>query len=178
VCPKAHAAETAPPTVATSLAVAGSVTPTQSRAGVVAPYQNVAIQSTLTEPTDSVPVQEGDHVRAGQLLAQLDTSDLQANMNADLASASADAVNTSHLQFSGVLSITQGTNGVSSAQAALTQAKKSSPTTAPTSLAISSCMQTAISPSRCFKTNKRWSQMTSRPYATTKHRSTARSRRW
>ena len=34
----------------------------QSLAGVIAPYQNVAIASTLTEPTDVVNVQEGDVV--------------------------------------------------------------------------------------------------------------------
>lgn len=112
------------PTVTTSIAVAGSVTPTQTLPGVIAPYQNVAIQSTLVEPTDSVTVQEGDHVRAGQLLAQLDTSDLEANLQADLATASSDAANTSHLKFAGSLAITQGVNGVSQSQAALSQATK------------------------------------------------------
>jgi RND family efflux transporter MFP subunit len=114
----------APPTVTTSVAVAGSVTPTQTLPGIIAPYQNVAIQSTLAEPTDSVTVQEGDHVRAGQLLAQLDTSDLEANLEADLATASSDAANTSHLQFAGSLAITEGVNSVSQTQAALSQATK------------------------------------------------------
>jgi HlyD family secretion protein len=113
-----------PPTVTTSVAVAGSVTPVQTLPGIIAPYQNVAIQSTLSEPADSVAVQEGDHVRRGQLLAQLDTADLQATLQADLASASSDAANTSHLQYAGSLAITQGVNGVSQAQALITQAKK------------------------------------------------------
>lgn len=113
-----------PPTVTTSVAVAGSVTPAQTLPGIIAPYQNVAIQSTLSEPADSVTVQEGDPVRRGQLLAQLDTADLQSILQADLASASADASNTSHLQFAGSLAITQGVNGVSQSQAALAQANK------------------------------------------------------
>jgi multidrug efflux pump subunit AcrA (membrane-fusion protein) len=112
------------PTVTTSIAVAGSVTPAQTLPGIIAPYQNVAIQSTLSEPADSVRVQEGDHIRTGQLLAQLDTADLEANLRGDLASARSDAANTSHLQFAGSLAITQGVNSVSSSMAVLTQAKK------------------------------------------------------
>jgi HlyD family secretion protein len=113
-----------PPTVTTSVAVAGSVTPDQTLPGIIAPYQNVAIQSTLSELADSVVVQEGDHVRKGQLLAQLDTADLEATLQADLASAHSDHANTSHLQYAGTLAITQGVNGVSQAQAVLTQAQK------------------------------------------------------
>jgi HlyD family secretion protein len=114
----------APPTVSTSIAADGSVVPAETLPGIIAPYQNVAIQSTLTEPADSVVVQEGDHVRRGQLLAQLDTADLEANLQADLATAKSDAANTSHLQYAGSLAITQGVNGVSSSQAMLEQANK------------------------------------------------------
>jgi multidrug efflux pump subunit AcrA (membrane-fusion protein) len=113
-----------PPTVTTSIAVAGSVTPAQTLPGIIAPFQNVAIQSTLSEPTDSVFVQEGDRVHVGQVLAQLDTADLEANLHADLATASSDAANTAHLKFAGSLAITQGVNGVSQSQAALSQATK------------------------------------------------------
>jgi len=41
-----------PPYVATTLASAGTIAPSEQLAGVVAPYQNVAIQSSLTEPAD------------------------------------------------------------------------------------------------------------------------------
>lgn len=117
-------AATPRPAVKTSIAVAGSVTPTQTLPGIIAPYQNVAIQSTLTEPADSVSVQEGDHVRRGQVIAQLDTADLRANLQAFLATASSDAANTAHLHYAGSLAITQGVNGVSSVQSTLTQALK------------------------------------------------------
>lgn len=113
-----------PPAVTTSVAVPGSVTPAQTLPGIIAPYQNVSIQSTLSEPADSVLVQEGDHVHRGQLLAQLDTADLEANLQADMASAASYAANTSHLKFAGSLAITQGVNGVSQAQAMLQQAQK------------------------------------------------------
>jgi HlyD family secretion protein len=114
----------APPTVQTSVASPGSVTPTQTLPGIIAPFQNVAITSTLTEPADTVNVQEGDRVTKGEVIAQLDTDDLKATLQADLANAQSQAANTSHLHYSGTLAITQGVNGVSSAQATLTQARK------------------------------------------------------
>lgn len=113
-----------PPTVSTATAVVGSVTPAQTLPGIISPYQNVAIQSTLTEVADTVLVQEGDHVRRGQVLAQLDTADLEATLQADLANASSYAANAQHTQFAGSLAITQGVNGVSSARSALAQATK------------------------------------------------------
>src|SRR5581483_9488870 len=67
-------------TVTTSVAQFGSIQPSEQLAGIVAPYENVAIQTTLTEPTDTVNVQEGDHVTQGEVLAQLDTADLQATL--------------------------------------------------------------------------------------------------
>src|SRR5271165_5867703 len=75
------------PVVTTSVATTGSIYPSVQLAGIIAPYQNVAIQSSLTEPADTVAVQEGGRVSRGQLLAQLDTADLEANLAADLATA-------------------------------------------------------------------------------------------
>jgi multidrug efflux pump subunit AcrA (membrane-fusion protein) len=91
-------------------------------AGIVAPYENVAIQSTLVEPADSVNVQEGDVVHAGEVLAVLDTADLRAQLHADLATANSSAANTSHTVYQGSLSIAQGYDAVKSAKAALDQA--------------------------------------------------------
>lgn len=87
--------------------------------GIVAPFQNVAIQSSLSEPADSVNVQEGDRVTQGEVLAQLDTADLQAELQSDLATAQSDAANTAHTVYSGNESIIQGGQGVQSAQANL-----------------------------------------------------------
>ncbi len=63
----------APPFVQTTIASFGTIRPSESLAGIIAPYENVAVQSTLSEPADSVDVQEGDVVRKGQVLAQLDS---------------------------------------------------------------------------------------------------------
>jgi HlyD family secretion protein len=112
------------PYVATSIASFGSIEPARQLAGVVAPYQNVAIQSTLAEPADSVYVREGDRIRTGQLLAQLDTSDLQAQLQSDLATANSDHANTVHTVFQGGLSIAQGVDTLRSDQAAVAQAQK------------------------------------------------------
>ncbi|MGH7714592.1 MAG: biotin/lipoyl-binding protein, partial [Vulcanimicrobiaceae bacterium] len=103
------AKQTAPtPFVATTVATNGVINPNELLPGLIAPYQNVAIQSTLTEPADEVYVNEGDHVRKGQVIALLDTADLRAQLASDIATAHADAANTSHTVFQGKLSISQG----------------------------------------------------------------------
>ncbi len=111
------------PKVRTVVVHAGSVKPTQSLAGIIAPFQNVAVQSTLSEPADAVYVQEGDRVRAGQVLARLDVADLQAQLNADLATAAANHANTTHNVYQGSLTIAQGQDALHSAQAAVMQAQ-------------------------------------------------------
>jgi HlyD family secretion protein len=113
-----------PPYVQTVLATDGVVQPAQRLAGIVAPYQNVAIQSTLAEPADAVYVREGDTVRAGQLLAQLDTADLEAQMQSDLATANSNAANTTHTVYQGSLSISQGLDTVRTDEAAVRQAQQ------------------------------------------------------
>jgi HlyD family secretion protein len=120
-CAAKKAAASPPPYVGTSVAQIGSITPSSEMSGIIAPYQNVAIQSSLTEPADSVTVQEGDRITQGELLAQLDTADLEAALQSDLATAQSDAANTEHTVYSGNESITQGNQGVLSAQANLTR---------------------------------------------------------
>lgn len=102
----------------------GSIEPARQLAGVIAPYQNVAVQSTLAEPADAVYVREGDTVRAGQLLAQLDTSDLQAQLQADLATANSNHASTVHTQYQGSLTIAQGVDTLHTDEAAVAQAQQ------------------------------------------------------
>ena len=124
-CSGKPAQKTAPPPyVVTDLATQGTIRPVEMLPGIVAPYQNVAIQSTLSEPADSVNVQEGDTVRKGQLLAQLDTADLVAALNADLATAASARANTSHSTYQGSLSISQGVDQLHSADSAVRQAQE------------------------------------------------------
>lgn len=100
------------PYVATSVASYGTIAPTSQLAGIVAPYENVAIQTTLVEPADDVYVQEGDMVHRGEVLAQLDTADLEAQLASDVA-------NTSHTYYQGSLSISQGVNTLRQARTTL-----------------------------------------------------------
>jgi RND family efflux transporter MFP subunit len=112
------------PFVQTTVASFGEIQPGRRLAGIVAPYQNVAIQSTLSEPADAVYVREGDPVHAGQLLAQLDTADLQAQLQSDLATANSNHANTVHTVFSGSLTIAQGVDTVHTDEAAVSQAQQ------------------------------------------------------
>jgi multidrug efflux pump subunit AcrA (membrane-fusion protein) len=120
--PAAPAAQA--PYVQTSVVTYGSVDPARQLAGVVAPYQNVAIQSSLSEPADAVYVREGDQVRAGQPLATLDTADLQAQLQSDLATANSNHANTVHTVYQGSLSISQGVDALQADQAAVRQAQQ------------------------------------------------------
>jgi multidrug efflux pump subunit AcrA (membrane-fusion protein) len=81
------------------------------------------VQSTLSEPADSVSVQEGDLVRKGQVLAVLDTADLEAQLRADQATANSNSATTTHAVYQGSLSIAQGSDTLRAAQAAVNQAK-------------------------------------------------------
>ena len=62
------------------MAKTGTIHPTLQIAGVVTPYRQVGIAADLSEPIADVDVQEGDHVRAGQVLAHLVTDDLEAQL--------------------------------------------------------------------------------------------------
>lgn len=121
-----HKAQTAAqvPFVATTVAAQGTIAPAEALPGLIAPYENVAIQSTLSEPADDVYVLEGDRVRNGQVLAVLDTADLRAQLDSDIATARSAAANTTHTVYSGSLSISQGVDQLHSAQAALQQTQK------------------------------------------------------
>jgi multidrug efflux pump subunit AcrA (membrane-fusion protein) len=77
----------------------------------------------LSEPTDTVNVAEGDRVSKGEVLALLDTADLDAQLAADLASAKSAAANTTHTAQGGTLTITQGDETVQNSDAALRQAQ-------------------------------------------------------
>jgi multidrug efflux pump subunit AcrA (membrane-fusion protein) len=114
----------APPTVAVTVAREGTLHPAQTLPGIIAPYASVAIQSDLTEPADAVNVEEGDRVTKGQVLAVLDTADLVASLNADLATAQSDAANAEHTVYQGGLTISQSVESVNAAQSALRQAQE------------------------------------------------------
>ncbi len=102
----------------------GSVSPTTVLSGLVAPLQNVGITSSLSEPADTVNVQEGDHVSQGEVLAQLDTADLRAQLAADLATASGNQAKANQTYDQAGLTIAQNSNTVNQAQATVRQAQQ------------------------------------------------------
>ena len=122
-CAQRHQTPPSAPYVNTAVASFGTIRPSEELAGIIAPYENVAIQSTLSEPADAVNVNEGDFVRRGQVLAQLDTADLEAQLQGDVATANSDRANTSHTVYQGALNISQGGDALRSAQAGVVQAQ-------------------------------------------------------
>jgi len=96
--------------------------------GIIAPFQNVAISSSLSEPTANVGVNEGDHVMAGEVLAVLDSSDLQAQLAqaqaavvTDMRTAASADAKVETMRYTARLNIGTGNNQVQSARAALAQ---------------------------------------------------------
>lgn len=123
--------QASPAPIPTAVAQTKTVKPLLSIAGVIAPLQNVGISSSLSEPADSVTVNEGDRVAKGQTLAILDTADLRANLQADVEAtqtairnaASADA-KVKQAEYQARLQIGQGGDQVTSARAALAQSQQ------------------------------------------------------
>jgi len=99
--------------------------------GIVAPFQNVAVTSSLAEAATAVDVLAGDRVRRGEVLATLDTADLQAQLaqaqgvvDADLRNADSADAKAAQTRYTARLNIGTGANQVRSAQAALAQASR------------------------------------------------------
>jgi len=105
------------PKVPTATTATGTIRPTLTLAGFIAPAQSVALSSNLQEPALRVNVQEGDHVHAGQVLAVLSTADLRASLAYDLHNAQANDALTKQNQLQGQLNISQGNDAVNQARA-------------------------------------------------------------
>jgi len=109
------------PVLQTTPAVTGTVRPGETLSGIIAPLQNVQISNTLAEPVASVRVQEGQVVQHGQVLAVLETQDLEANLKAAQKIYDEDVAKISQTRYQGVLAIAQGNDQGRSAQGALSQ---------------------------------------------------------
>lgn len=114
----------APAAIPTARAASTTVRPTLAIAGIIAPLQNVAITSNLTEPADSVDVQEGDHVTRGQTLAVLDTADLRAEYDSDLRTAASDDAKVAQSRYNAQLQFGQNPEQVMEQAQALRQAQQ------------------------------------------------------
>jgi len=120
-----------PNPVPTSAARETTVRGTSTISGVIAPYENVAITSSLSEPADKVNVLQGDYVHAGQVLAVLDTADLVAELaqakgvlDTDTKTAESDDAKVTQSRYTATLNIGTGNDEVKSSRAALAQAKQ------------------------------------------------------
>ena len=121
----------APNAVPTAAAKQTTVRGTSAISGIIAPYENVAITSSLSEPTDRVSVLQGDRVHTGEVLAVLDTTDLQAQLaqakgvlDTDIRTAESDDAKVTQTQYTARLNIGTGNDQVKSSNAALAQAKQ------------------------------------------------------
>jgi HlyD family secretion protein len=92
--------------------------------GAIAPEQSVAISSSVDEPAAAVYVREGDRVRAGQLLAQLQVDDLEANLQAALHTAAADDSKALQTYGSAAETFAQSADQVREAKAQVAQTKQ------------------------------------------------------
>lgn len=108
----------------TARVAAGRVVPAITLSGMIAPYQNVSISSALQEPADAVYVHEGDYVREGQVLAQLDVADLRANYDSAVRSAEEARAKVAQTRDQGVLNIQEGSANLAAAKAQLAQAQQ------------------------------------------------------
>ncbi|MGH7716886.1 MAG: efflux RND transporter periplasmic adaptor subunit [Vulcanimicrobiaceae bacterium] len=115
--------QASPAPVPTAVAHQASVHPTLVIAGIIAPLQNVAISSSLSEPANSVSVNEGDRVRAGQVIAVLDTSDLRAQLESQLRTAASDEAKVQQAKYTAQLNYGQNPQQVQQARQALEQAR-------------------------------------------------------
>jgi RND family efflux transporter MFP subunit len=119
-----------PAPIPTAAAKQTTVTSTVTISGIIAPLQNVAITSSLTEPADAVRVNEGDHVSKGEVLAVLDTADLRAQLAqaqstvvADQRNAASADAKIAQIRYQARLAIGTGNDQVTAARAALAQAQ-------------------------------------------------------
>jgi HlyD family secretion protein len=116
-------ASAAPIPIPTTAAQQATVRPTVTLAGIIAPYQNVAITASQSEPTLRVNVNEGDRVHVGEVLAVQDVTDLQANLSSQLSLAASDDANIAKTKYTADLNYGQNPDAVRQARASLVQAQ-------------------------------------------------------
>jgi len=126
-CSGARAADPAPSAspahVPTVTAKPGRIAPTMRISGVIAPHRQIGVSSALSEPIIEIRVREGDRVAAGQVLAVLQTDDLQAQLaSAEQTAAEGQARSAQQVQQS-VLNTAGYSSQVIGSRAALAQAE-------------------------------------------------------
>lgn len=111
------------PPIPTASAKPATVHPSLVISGIIAPYQNVQLTNSLSEPAASVTVNEGDHVSRGEVIAVLDTSDLQAQLESDEHNANSDDSKATQSVYTAQQTIEQAPDTVSTAREAVAQSQ-------------------------------------------------------
>jgi HlyD family secretion protein len=109
--------------IPTATAKPATIHPKLTISGIIAPYQNVMLTNTLAEPAAAVNVNEGDRVTRGEVIAVLDTADLQAQLESAEHTASSDSSKADQTVYTAQQTIDQAPNTVSTAREALNQSQ-------------------------------------------------------
>jgi multidrug resistance efflux pump len=109
--------------IPTATAKPGTVHPSLTISGIIAPFQNVMLTNALSEPASAVNVNEGDRVSRGEVIATLDTSDMQAQLESLQHAASSDVQKADQATYTANQTIQQGPDTVATAREAYNQAK-------------------------------------------------------
>jgi multidrug efflux pump subunit AcrA (membrane-fusion protein) len=107
--------------VETFVARAGSVRPTVAISGVLAPYRDIGVSASLNEPIVNILVHEGQRVRAGEVLAVLDSANVRSSLATAQATAAENHARYVQQGYQSSVNVTQYTSNVSVARAALAQ---------------------------------------------------------
>lgn len=99
----------------------GNISQTIPVTGSLAALQDIQLSVKQTGRVTNVTVREGDAVRAGQVIIQQDTSDLEANVRQAQATLASDEVKVSQAITAYQIQVTQAKQNVINAQAALDQ---------------------------------------------------------
>jgi multidrug resistance efflux pump len=116
-------AQSGAPPIPSASAKPATVHPTLVISGIIAPFQNVQLTNSLSEPASAVSVNEGDRVSRGQVIATLDTSDLQAQLESLEHSANSDDSKATQTVYTAQQTIEQAPDTVSTAREAVTQSQ-------------------------------------------------------
>ncbi len=111
------------PPIPTATSHSATIHPTLTISGIIAPYQNVELTNSLAEPASAVNVNEGDRVTRGEVIAVLDTSDLQAQLESLQHAASSNEQKAEQAVYTAQQTIAQAPDTVSTAREALNQAQ-------------------------------------------------------
>jgi multidrug efflux pump subunit AcrA (membrane-fusion protein) len=125
-CSSAEAAAPASspaPAIPTVVARDGALRPVLAVSGVLAPYREIGVSAALNEPILEIRVHEGERVRAGEVLAVLESADLRATLAAAQQTAAENRARYLQQRYQSTVNVAQYSSNVTVARAASAQAQ-------------------------------------------------------